>query len=36
MFPRHQIVGFLDHQSGGTLFDRGGVDVLGLGYRFEF
>jgi hypothetical protein len=36
MFPQHQIVGFIDHQSGGTLFDYGGVDVLGLGYRFEF
>lgn len=35
-WPRHQAVFFLDHQSGGTLFDNGGVDVLGLGYRFEF
>lgn len=32
----HQLVAFIDHQSGGTLFDRGGVDAWGLGYRFEF
>jgi len=35
-FPRHQVLAFIDHQSGGTLFDYGGVDVWGLGYRFEF
>jgi hypothetical protein len=35
-YPRHQLVAFIDHQSGGTLFDRGGVDAWGLGYRFEF
>lgn len=35
-FPRHQFLAFIDHQSGGTLFDRGGVDAWGLGYRFEF
>ena len=35
-FPEHQLVAFIDHQSGGTLFDRGGVDTWGFGYRFEF
>ncbi len=35
-FPQHQFLAFIDHQSGGTLFDRGGVDAWGLGYRFEF
>lgn len=35
-FPRHQVVAFLDHQSGGDVFDNSGVDVWGLGYRFEF
>jgi hypothetical protein len=35
-FPRHQVVAFLDHQSGGNVFDNSGVDVWGLGYRFEF
>jgi hypothetical protein len=35
-FPRHQVVAFLDHQSGGQVFDNSGVDVWGLGYRFEF
>jgi hypothetical protein len=32
--PRHQLVLFIDHQSGGTLFDKGGIDAWGLGYRF--
>ncbi len=32
----HQIVLFLAHQSGGHFFDRGGVNSLGLGYRFGF
>lgn len=35
-FPRHQIVAFIDHQSGGHVFDQGGVDTWGFGYRFEF
>jgi hypothetical protein len=35
-WPEHQIVAFADHQSGGTLFDTGGVDAWGFGYRFEF
>jgi hypothetical protein len=35
-WPQHQVVLFLDHQSGGNVFDQGGVDVWGLGYRFEF
>jgi hypothetical protein len=32
--PRHQLVLFIDHQSGGTIFDKGGVDAWGFGYRF--
>jgi hypothetical protein len=35
-FPRHQLVAFIDHQSGGQIFDHGGVDTWGFGYRFEF
>jgi hypothetical protein len=35
-YPRHQVVAFIDHQSGGHLFDDGGVDAWGFGYRFEF
>ena len=35
-YPEHQLVVFLDHQSGGRLVDAGGVDAFGLGYRFEF
>jgi hypothetical protein len=35
-FPQHQWVAFIDHQSGGEILDRGGVDVWGLGYRIEF
>jgi hypothetical protein len=35
-FPQHQLVGFIDHQSGGRMLDRGGVDAWGLGYRLEF
>ena len=32
--PRHQLVLFIDHQSGGTIFDKGGIDAWGFGYRF--
>lgn len=35
-FPQHQLVLFNDHQSGGRIFDRGGVNSVGLGYRLEF
>lgn len=34
--PEHQLVLFLAHQSGGHLFDRGGVNSLGFGYRKGF
>jgi hypothetical protein len=27
---------FIDHQSGGWMFDKGGVDVWGVGYRIQF
>lgn len=32
--PRHQFTLFVDHQSGGEIFDNGGVDAWGFGYRF--
>ncbi len=35
-YPHHQLVLFIDHQSGGHLFDEGGVNSVGLGYRFRF
>lgn len=34
--PEHQLMLFLAHQSGGHLFDRGGVNSLGFGYRKGF
>ena len=34
--PHHQLVLFNDHHSGGHIFDRGGVNNVGLGYRWEF
>jgi hypothetical protein len=35
-WPQHQLVLFVDHQSGGHIFDEGGVNSYGIGYRFEF
>ena len=35
-WPQHQIVFFIDHQSGGHIFDEGGVNAYGIGYRLEF
>ncbi|MGZ8900022.1 MAG: hypothetical protein ACXW3Z_07995 [Limisphaerales bacterium] len=35
-WPEHQLVLFNDHQSGGRILDRGGVNSFGLGYRLEF
>ncbi|MCL4180290.1 MAG: hypothetical protein KJ072_21420 [Verrucomicrobia bacterium] len=35
-WPQHQLVLFNDHQSGGHVFDEGGVNSFGIGYRFEF
>jgi hypothetical protein len=32
--PEHQFLLFIAHQSGGRIFDRGGVNSLGFGYRF--
>ena len=32
--PQHQLVLFVAHQSGGRVFDHGGVNSLGIGYRF--
>lgn len=34
--PEHQLMLFFLHQSGGHLFDQGGVNSLGGGYRFGF
>ncbi len=34
--PEHQLVVFLSHQSGGHIFDRGGMNSLGFGYRRGF
>jgi hypothetical protein len=33
-YPCHQLMLFVAHQSGGRIFDRGGVNSLGIGYRF--
>ncbi len=35
-WPQHQLVVFNDHQSGGHIFDAGGVNCLGIGYRLNF
>lgn len=35
-WPQHQLVLFNDHKSGGHVFDKGGVNSVGIGYRFEF
>ena len=34
--PEHQAMFFLLHQSGGRVFDRGGVNSVGIGYRLDF
>ena len=33
-FPQHQLTVFIMHQSGGHIFDRGGINNVGFGYRF--
>lgn len=35
-YPQHQIMVFIAHQSGGHMFDEGGVNSLGFGYRRGF
>lgn len=35
-WPQHQLVLFNDHQSGGHIFDEGGVNSVGIGYRYTF
>ena len=32
--PQHQAVLFIHHQSGGHVFDKGGSNLIGLGYRY--
>jgi hypothetical protein len=34
--PQHQIMLFIDHQSGGHITDEGGQDAWGIGYRYNF
>ena len=34
--PQHQLLFFVDHQSGGWTFDEGGVEAAGLGFRHLF
>jgi hypothetical protein len=34
--PRHQLILFNHHQSGGRIFDRGGMNAVGFGYRHVF
>lgn len=33
---QHQAVFFLHHHSGGRIFEKGGTNALGLGYRYVF
>ena len=35
-FPQHQVTIFIMHQSGGCMFDRGGINNFGFGYRLGF
>jgi len=35
-YPQHQFLIFVAHQSGGHMFDEGGVNSLGFGYRRGF
>lgn len=35
-YPDHQLMLFLAHKSGGHVFDRGGFNSLGFGYRFSY
>lgn len=32
--PEHQLTLFIAHQSGGKIFDQGGINSIGIGYRF--
>lgn len=34
--PEHQLMLHIVHQSGGRIFDRGGVNSIGFGYRFSY
>jgi hypothetical protein len=35
-WPRYQLTAFIDHRSGGRIFDRGGIDTWGFGFRVVF
>lgn len=35
-YAQHQLMLFIDHQSGGQIFDAGGIDAWGFGYRYFF
>ena len=34
--PEHRLMLFIEHQSGGRIFDDGGFNGLGIGYRRDF
>jgi len=34
--PDHQLMLYIAHQSGGHVFDKAGVNSLGIGYRFAY
>jgi len=35
-YPEHQLMLYIAHKSGGEVFDRGGINSVGFGYRFGF
>lgn len=35
-YKEHQLMMFISHHSGGHIFDNGGFNSLGMGYRREF
>ena len=35
-YKNHQIVFYSDHWSGGHIFDKGGFDAFGIGYKYIF
>lgn len=35
-YPDHQLLLYIAHQSGGHVFDAGGVNSVGFGYRYDF
>ncbi len=35
-YPDHQLTAFIIHHSGGGMFDHGGLNAFGIGYRRDF